>query len=184
MKIHVFGDSFADPDFNTKNHSWAWPVQLAERYQVKNYALAQTGCDWSVQQLLNVPDVETVVFVCGYSNRYHHMKTSELKKCTPLFTDDWLQRQYVNTVATVKEVCPRAIVFMVDQNYASYYIKDTDNFVVHPTPLLDLYEQDNVSYNVLDWEPQGWRDRRPNHLQQPGHQHILTAIEDFVCKQQ
>jgi len=183
-KMHIYGDSFADPEFNTQGHDWAWTKQIAQRYSVTNHAQAGTGCDWSLQKLLatDLRPIDSVVFVCGYANRYHLMPKKDLQNCTPIFTESWLQRQYISTVATVKAVCPRAIVFLVDQNTVQHHIYDGYSFRVHPTPLLDIYERDNLTYRSDDWPDQGNRDRRPNHLQQANHEYILKTIEDFVCK--
>lgn len=183
-KIHIYGDSFADPEFNTQGHDWAWTKQIAQEYEVTNHAQAGTGCDWSLQKLLetDLRPNDHVVFVCGYANRYHEMSKRDLEKCTPMFTDEWIQREYIKTCAVVKSICPHAIVFLVDQNQVKDHIQDGYNYRIYSRPLLDLYEQDNLTYNSDDWPDQGNRDRRPNHLQQHNHMHILKTIKDFVCK--
>ena len=184
ITVHVYGDSFADDTFNTQGHDWAWTVQLSQRYNTINHAKAGTGSDYSVEALLNtdIKPNDHVVFVCSYANRNHYLDHATLEKCTPMFTNQWIQREYVKTCAVVKSVCPHAIVFVVDQNSVKNHIQDNHKFYIYPKPLLDLYEQDNQTYRENLWQDQGNRDRRPNHLQQHNHEHILKTIEDFVCK--
>jgi hypothetical protein len=49
-ELWIFGDSFADP--NHDQNSYAWPIQLINHFNVKNFAFQGTGLDWSLQQFI------------------------------------------------------------------------------------------------------------------------------------
>lgn len=49
-KVWIFGDSYADLNFNTAKID-SWPLLLEKNYNVNNYALAGSGPEFSLQRL-------------------------------------------------------------------------------------------------------------------------------------
>ena len=50
MKIAIYGDSFADPNWNNNSYK-GWPELLAESYDVTNFAKEGSSLWWSYDQL-------------------------------------------------------------------------------------------------------------------------------------
>jgi hypothetical protein len=53
MKIAIYGDSFADPTWNTNTYK-SWPELLAETYDVTNYAVQGSSLWWSYNKFKSV----------------------------------------------------------------------------------------------------------------------------------
>lgn len=90
--IWIFGDSFADVDFNGPvDHQWV--SRLADNYDVTNFARAGTGPHWSLELLIqqieqkNVPENTACIFVESEPSRLDLKfvkKQSEQKNCRPI----------------------------------------------------------------------------------------------------
>jgi hypothetical protein len=78
-KVWIFGDSYSDSVNYIQNDYPTWPIELAKKYDVKNFSLQGTGPDWSLsllnenmksQGLGNLKDV-TVIFLVSNPFRFN-----------------------------------------------------------------------------------------------------------------
>jgi hypothetical protein len=52
--VYIFGDSYAELQSNVNENTISWVKMLHDRYNVKNYAVASTGIEFSQNQFVNV----------------------------------------------------------------------------------------------------------------------------------
>ena len=60
MKIAIYGDSFADPTWNSNSYK-SWPELLAESHDVTNFAEAGGSLWWSYYQLKQINKIDELV---------------------------------------------------------------------------------------------------------------------------
>jgi len=53
-KLWIFGDSFADPNYNPTNNFLVYHYALEKHFEVQNYAKAGSGPEWSLQTFLRL----------------------------------------------------------------------------------------------------------------------------------
>jgi len=104
LNIWVFGDSFADLNFNGPvSHQWV--ARLSNKYTVTNFALAGTGPHWSLDLMIQqieqktVPENTACIFVESEPSRLDLKfveNLNEQKNCRPIQCES-LREKYSNT---------------------------------------------------------------------------------------
>ena len=134
--VWIFGDSYADKYFNTANIE-NWPMLLEKNYNVKNFAIAGSGPEYSINILydevekLDTDDAKkiTVIFFISDVSRYNFSFLKAREQCLIKFASldnlDKLNnlRKYVRNNRCLKD--KKQISFIKDF-FRDYHLNQPD----------------------------------------------------------
>jgi hypothetical protein len=203
--LYIYGDSFADPNWNIKhNCNFVWPVEIAKRYNVKNFALKGTGPEYSLQCLMethSVPKDSVCIFVVSDVNRMNlhnfwkhdqeqvhilDVAAKRIKHPGYMFV-----RQLYDHYLTDHTHLLRTAQSIAGVNSLSSKFARTLILTIAPVPVdlrLDS-SVDFVNHGLLDLSEAEWQqdkggdpyvDTRPNHFSEPNHRVMLDLLARWV----
>lgn len=203
-KIHIFGDSFADPDWNQPHDcNFLWPEQLAKKYHVTNCALKGTGPEYSLQKMHSTPAEENcacVFFVSDPNRLYLHnfwkhdqeqvhildVAAKRIRHPGYMFVKQLYEHYLVDemhslraaqTVAAINSLgtkYKRTLIFTIGDLPLELRLDPSVTFVNHS--LIDISEREWIqSHNGNPY-----MDARPNHFSEVNHQVMYQSIVDWL----
>lgn len=204
MKLWIYGDSFADPNFNPAG--WSWPSRLADKYDVTNNAIYGSGPYWSLHKLLD--DVESadqntcLIFVesvtdrlplSGFDEPGHQVRISKIaegvnkqKNLSPnqarviiqqLLTKDWMHKSPLHIFGAVNSIAHhfKKVLYWPLTVKKHTLVKCADNLKLQPIGLRTISD-DEIGYGRPLQRP----DDRPNHLTQPNHDFVYKTVQQWL----
>lgn len=202
--IHIYGDSFADPVWNTAHsNQFVWTEQLAKRYTVYNHALKGTGPEYSVQRLLEThPEHRSLcIFVVSDANRLnlknfwnHSQEQVHLldvaAKRIPHVQHGFVRQLYDHYLTDESHILRTAAMIGAVNSLTAAYART----LIWPIGTLttELRTDSSVTLvekGLVDISEQEWRtnqhhnpyvDSRPNHFSEINHRVMFDLIVNWI----
>lgn len=205
--VFIYGDSFADPNWNmSHNCEFVWPVELAKKYTVNNFALKGTGPEYSLNKLVESRHLakrkpSVCIFVVSDVNRMNlhnfwkhdqeqvhllDVAAKRIKHPGYMFVRQLYEHYLVDHTHSLRAASAVSAV-----NSLSGAFDRTLIFTIAPitTSLRVDPSVDFVNHGLLDISEAEWKvdtgsdpyvDHRPNHLSAPNHRKMLELLVQWI----
>ena len=200
MKLWIFGDSYADPDFDRAgigDHMWV--KQLEKHFDVQNYARRGTGPDWSLNILLGLlpvteptnllwlgtsisrPNLNCIepeeqvsaISWCDTQNEYEFLFNQLMA------TPDWCNTEEHKQFCAINSITHQfnKVLYMPVHSINSEMVNNiniADNFHLLDDNLI------NISVSEPEYAMVSGPDYRSNHFSQYNHNRLLEKTLEIL----
>ena len=200
MKLWIFGDSYADPDFDRAgigDHMWV--KQLEKHFDVQNYARRGTGPDWSLNILLGLlpvteptnllwlgtsisrpnlnciePEEQVSAISWGDTQNEYEFLFNQL-----MATPDWCNTEEHKQFCAINSITHQfnKVLYMPVHSINSEMVNNiniADNFHLLDDNLI------NISVSEPEYAMVSGPDYRSNHFSQYNHDRLLEKTLEIL----